>query len=60
MARRPGGSYTVKPGNSLWFLARQSYGEGTRYTMIYQANRGHIRNPDLIYPGQVFLIPKQQ
>ena len=60
MAVPAGGSYTVKPGNSLWFLARQSYGEGTRYTMIYQANRGHIRNPDLIYPGQVFLIPKQQ
>ncbi len=55
-----GESYTVKPGNNLWFLARRSYGEGTRYTMIYQANRGHIHNPDLIYPGQVFLIPKGQ
>jgi nucleoid-associated protein YgaU len=53
-----GESYTVRSGNNLWLLARRSYGEGTRYTMIYQANRGHIRNPDLIYPGQVFLIPK--
>jgi nucleoid-associated protein YgaU len=55
-----GESYTVKPGNNLWFLARQNYGEGTRYTMIYRANRSHIHDPDLIYPGQVFLIPKGQ
>ncbi|HEX3883883.1 MAG TPA: LysM peptidoglycan-binding domain-containing protein [Stellaceae bacterium] len=60
MAVPAGDSYTVKPGNNLWFLARNSYGAGTRYTMIYQANRGHIRDPDLIYPGQVFLIPKPQ
>jgi len=53
-----GESYTVKPGNNLWLLARRSYGEGTRYTMIYEANRGHIHDPDLIYPGQVVLIPK--
>jgi nucleoid-associated protein YgaU len=55
-----GESYTVKPGNNLWLLARRSYGEGPRYTMIYQANRSHIRDPNLIYPGQVFLIPKGQ
>jgi nucleoid-associated protein YgaU len=55
-----GESYTVKPGNNLWFLARRTYGEGTRYTMIYQANHGHIRDPNMIYPGQVFLIPKGQ
>jgi nucleoid-associated protein YgaU len=55
-----GESYTVKPGNSLWLLARRSYGEGTRYTMIYQANRSRIHDPDLIYPGQIFLIPKGQ
>jgi nucleoid-associated protein YgaU len=50
--------YVVKPGNSLWWLARRSYGNGVRYTVIYQANRDHIRDPNLIYPGQVFLIPK--
>jgi nucleoid-associated protein YgaU len=53
-----GESYTVKPGDNLWFLARRTYSNGIRYTMIYQANRSHIRDPDLIYPGQVFLIPK--
>jgi nucleoid-associated protein YgaU len=30
-----------------------------RYTVIYEANRTQIRNPDLIYPGQVFAIPPQ-
>lgn len=47
----------VQPGNSLWRLARRSYGEGLRYTEIYQANKDQIRNPDLIYPGQVFVLP---
>jgi nucleoid-associated protein YgaU len=47
----------VQPGNSLWVLARQAYGEGVRYTIIYEANRDQIRDPDLIYPGQVFLLP---
>ena len=48
----------VQPGNSLWRLARRTLGEGTRYTVIYQANRDRIRDPDLIYPGQVFEIPR--
>ena len=49
---------TVQPGNSLWRLARSTYGEGTRYTVIYQANADQIVNPDLIYPGQRFKLPK--
>jgi nucleoid-associated protein YgaU len=53
-----GRDYVVRRGNNLWWLARQTYGNGMRYTAIYQANRGRIRNPDLIYPGQVFVIPK--
>ncbi len=52
-----GGRVVVQPGNSLWKLARQSYGEGLRYTVIYEANKDQIANPDLIYPGQVFSIP---
>ncbi len=48
----------VQPGNSLWRMARRVYGEGTRYTVIYDANRDFIRDPDLIYPGQVFTVPK--
>lgn len=49
---------TISPGNNLWRIAQRIYGEGTRYTVIYQANRGQIRDPDLIYPGQVFVLPK--
>ncbi|MEO3429478.1 Ig-like domain-containing protein [Pelagibius sp. CAU 1746] len=48
----------VQPGNSLWRIARRTYGSGIRYTVIYQANKGQIRDPDLIYPGQVFEVPK--
>lgn len=48
----------VQPGNSLWRLARRSYGQGLRYTEIYQANKDQIRDPNLIYPGQVFVLPK--
>lgn len=47
----------VQPGNSLWRLARRVYGKGLSYTTIYAANKDQIRNPDLIYPGQVFAIP---
>lgn len=50
-------SVVVQPGNSLWRLARRLYGEGIQYTVIYQANRDQIRNPDLIYPGQVLQAP---
>ena len=48
----------VQPGNSLWRIARRSYGEGLQYSVIYQANREQIRDPDLIHPGQVFELPK--
>ncbi len=54
-----GGSVVVQPGNSLWRLARRLYGEGIQYTVIYEANRDQIRDPDLIYPGQVFTAPEQ-
>lgn len=52
------GQVVVQPGNSLWRIARRVYGEGPRYTVIYQANRNQIRDPDLIYPGQVFELPE--
>jgi nucleoid-associated protein YgaU len=51
------GRIVVQPGNSLWKIARENYGEGIRYTVIYEANKEQIANPDLIYPGQVFAIP---
>jgi nucleoid-associated protein YgaU len=52
------GRYVVQRGNSLWVIARQLYGEGFRYTAIYAANRGQIRDPNKIYPGQTFKLPK--
>ncbi|MEZ5669523.1 MAG: LysM peptidoglycan-binding domain-containing protein [Alphaproteobacteria bacterium] len=48
----------VEPGNSLWRIARRVYGEGIRYTEILAANRAQIADPNLIYPGQVFMIPR--
>lgn len=53
----PPGHVLVTPGQSLWHLARQNYGNGMRYTVIYQANREQIRDPGRIYPGQIFAIP---
>ncbi len=50
----------VQPGNSLWRIARRTYGEGVRYTVIFSKNRDQIGDPDLIYPGQVFLLPELQ
>jgi len=54
------GQIVVQPGNSLWRIARAVYGQGTTYTFIYQANRDQIRDPDLIYPGQIFALPKSR
>jgi nucleoid-associated protein YgaU len=45
-------------GDNLWNIARAHYGEGFRYTTIFDANKDQIRDPNLIYPGQVFSLPK--
>ena len=50
-------SVTVQPGFTLWGIARDTFGDGILYVQVYEANRDKIRNPDLIYPGQVFAIP---
>jgi len=47
----------IRPGNSLWRIARRTYGKGVQYTLIFEANKNQIRNPNLIYPGQVFTLP---
>lgn len=47
----------IERGDSLWAISRRVYGEGDRYTAIYHANQDQIREPDLIYPGQVFVLP---
>jgi len=49
---------TVSRGDSLWRISRKTYGSGYRYTVIHQANQEQIRDPDLIYPGQIFVLPK--
>jgi len=49
---------TVQPGNTLWAISRDAYGEGTLYVRVFEANSEHIRDPDLIYPGQVFTLPE--
>lgn len=49
---------TVQPGSTLWAISREAYGEGILYVRVYDANRDRIRDPDLIYPGQVFTIPQ--
>lgn len=48
----------VQPGNSLWRLARSRYGKGNYYTIIFEANKDQIKDPNLIYPGQVFKTSK--
>lgn len=55
---KPGDAVTIVRGDNLWNIARGALGSGERYTVIYEANRNLIRDPNLIYPGQVFVIPK--
>jgi len=51
------GQIVIQPGNSLWRISRVIYGRGIEYTVIYDANRTQIRDPNLIYPGQIFATP---
>jgi len=53
------GEITVIKGNSLWRIARRNYGEGTMYTLIYEANKDLIKDANMIYPGQVFNLPSK-
>lgn len=50
-------TYTVKRGDCLWNIAKKFYGNGSKYTVIYNANKNKIKNPNLIYVGQVLTIP---
>ena len=54
---RAGGHVVVQPGNSLWRIARSTYGSGFKYTLIFTANANQIGDPDLIFPGQIFILP---
>lgn len=55
---RTGTAVIIRRGDSLWKVARRNYGAGVRYTTIFNANRDQVRNPDLIYPGQVLKVPE--
>ncbi|GJE10273.1 hypothetical protein FOHLNKBM_1306 [Methylobacterium longum] len=47
----------ISRGDNLWRISQRAYGRGERYTVIYDANQSQIRDPDLIYPGQIFVLP---
>ena len=51
------GKITIQPGNNLWRISRVIYGDGDRYTVIYEANKDQIRDPNIIYPGQILMTP---
>ena len=53
-----GAKIIVQPGNTLWLMATEAYGDGDAYSQIFSANKDAIRDPDLIYPGQIFSIPR--
>jgi LysM repeat protein len=50
-------SYTVAKGDTLWAIAKKYYGDGSKYTKIFEANKGVLKNPNVIYPGQVLALP---
>ncbi|MGH7571365.1 MAG: LysM peptidoglycan-binding domain-containing protein [Gemmatimonadota bacterium] len=50
-------TYTVEAGDSLWKISEKFYGDGNQWRRIYEANKGEIKDPDVIHPGQTFTIP---
>jgi nucleoid-associated protein YgaU len=49
--------YTIAKGDTLGKIAKQFYGDAKQWKKIHEANKDIIKNPDLIYPGQVIKIP---
>lgn len=49
--------HTVEKGDTLWAIAEKAYGDGAKYTMIFEANKPMLEHPDKIYPGQNLRIP---
>ncbi|MCI2105098.1 MAG: LysM peptidoglycan-binding domain-containing protein [Intestinimonas sp.] len=54
---KAGSTYTVQSGDTLWGIAKRVYGDGAKYTKIFTANKSKVKNPNLIYVGQVLTIP---
>ena len=50
-------SVIIRRGDNLWTISKRLYGHGVRFSAIYEANNDQIRDPDRIYPGQVFVLP---
>lgn len=57
--QRVDGAVIIRRGDSLWRISRRVYGRGVRYSTIYLANQDQITNPDRIWPGQVFAVPRE-
>lgn len=55
--QRADGAVIIRKGDTLWHISLRVYGQGMRYTTIYQANKDQIRDPNLIWPGQTFSVP---
>jgi nucleoid-associated protein YgaU len=53
-------TYTVQKGDSLSKIAKETYGDASKWRALFEANKDSIKNPDLIYPGQVLTIPPAQ
>jgi nucleoid-associated protein YgaU len=59
MTEMDAGAVTIQPGFTLWQLAELKYGSGDRFVQIFDANRDLIKDPDMIFPGQIFAVPEQ-
>ena len=57
LAKAEVGNVIIRKNDNLWTIAQRLYGDGRRYTSIYQQNRDQIKNPQLIFPGQIFKVP---
>jgi nucleoid-associated protein YgaU len=50
----------IQPGSNLWRVSRKVYGKGRMYTLIFEANRDQIKNPNRVYPGQILTAPERK
>jgi nucleoid-associated protein YgaU len=53
---RTGKTYTVQAGDSLWSIAQKFYGTGSKWGELYELNKDIIKDPRLIFVGQVLKV----